>query len=566
MPRPLDFFLWLDGSPARYWILAWSLFALLFLAAVLPSVAGTSWRRWNSPGAYAGLTLLTLLGFRWPGIAQNFELQNPDESQLIAGALTLAHYGYYSGVVDCGSSGPLDIFPLVLPKLMGSPLDYIATRAVGLLLLWGSCVFAWLTLLRVVGDRPGRLLVMPMVCVIAFTHHADFVQYSSEQAPIFFCALAIWLALGAFSPAGRVISRWRLALAGGTLSLLPLAKLQATPFGLCAGLCILAWIFRQEKTPWRTRFADAGWLVGGTVAALLLVGAAVVHGGGVADFYQTFWLANLHYAQSRDYAWSEFGGEIGFLIHLVWGFGHYFIPALVLVGLGLCAWPRLPHALRRFAVFGALLFLTGFFVVVAPGRGFQHYLQFFIFPTTLFLGFIYGGLATGASRPLFAGLWLALAVLVGVGPQVWFRTHDDNPYHGYLQQARARAISPVAQQILSYARPGDTLTVWGWMPTFHVQTQLPQGTRDAHAERQISPNELQPYFRERYFSELEKNQPALFVDAVGDNNFGYHNRTENSHETIARLGDFIRTHYVLVADFDSSRIYLRKDRWAELHP
>ena len=566
MPRLLDVFLWLDGSVARYWTVAWSLFVLWFVSALVPYEARQRWRRWNHPAVFAGLMLLILVAFRWPGIGQNFELVNPDESQLLAGALTLLHHGHYWGVVDCGSAGPLDMIPLVLPRLLGLPLDYTTARSVGLLLLWGSCVFAWLTVRPIAGDRLARLVIMPMACCLAFTHYSDFVQYSSEQAPIFFSALAVWLALGAFSATGTVISRVRLALAGGVLSLLPLAKLQTAPFTVLVGACALVWIFQQAGSPWRSRFADAGCLAGGAVFSLGLMGLAVARGGGFADFYQTYWLPNLNYAQARDYPWAEFGDRLVSLVRLVWGFDYFIVPALVLVAIGLAGWPRLPRPARRPVVFGALLFLAGFFVVAAPGRAFQHYLQFLIHPTSLFIGLLFAGLAGGTSATLGRSLWLAIVLLLGVGPQVYYRSHDGNPFHGHLREARANAVGAVARHILLYARPGDTMTVWAWMPTFHVQTQLPQGTRDAHAERQISANLLQAYFRQRYFSELEKNRPAIFVDAVGEKNFGYHNRGVNTHESIPWLGEFIGTNYVFAADIETSRVYVRKDRWRELHP
>jgi hypothetical protein len=561
----LDFFLWLDGSAMRYWTLAWTVFGLWFLSALLPAEPGTRWHRWNHPLVYAGLMLLMMAAFRWPGIGQNFELGNPDESQLLAGALTMLHDGQYWGRVDCGSAGPLNMLPLLLPKVFGQPLDYTGARCVGLLLLWGSAIFAWLTLRRVATERVSRLLIMPMACVLSFIHYGEFVQYTSEQAPVFFCGLAVWLTVTAFGPEGTVVSRHRLALAGGIASLLPFAKLQAAPFGVCLGLWALAAVFRQKINPWRTRLAEAGWLAGGALAALGLMGLAVLRGGAAADFYQTYLLTNFNYTQARNYPWSAAGERLGYLVDQVWGFDRYFIPALVLLALGLAAWGRLPPATRRLALLGGLLFITGLFVVVAPGREFEHYLQFLILPVSLLVGVLYAGLCA-AVRPLGRALVISLVVLAGVGPQVYFRSHDQNPFLGYLQDGRANAVGPVTRQILAYRRPGDTLTVWGWMPAYHVQAQLPQATPDAHTERAISSNPQQAYFQRRAFAALAKNPPAVFVDAVGENNFGYHNRAANAHENFPWLRAFVADHYVLVADIETSRVYIRQDRWAEAHP
>lgn len=562
-----DLFLWLDGSAARYWTVAWTVFGLWVAASVLPRSPARWGQRWNSPAIYAGLTLLMLVAFRWPGIGRNVQLDNPDESQLIAGALTVLHHGHYWGVVDCATAGPLDLIPLLLPRLLGLPLDYTTARCMGLLLLWGACVFAWLTLRRAAGnDQSARILVMPMASCIAFTHCPDFVQYTTEQAPIFYCALALWLALGAFSATGEPVGRIRLALAGGLLGVLPFSKLQAAPFALCVGIWMLWWIVRASTLTWRARLLAAGWVVGGGLGTLALMGLAIARGAGAAEFHHAFWQANLNYAEARAYPWAEAGPHLLSLVRLVWGFDSYFFPAGFLILLGLAGWPWLPPEARRRALFGAGFFLTGIFVVLAPGREFQHYLQFVILPTSLFIGLLFAGWVDGSRRPWARPAWLVLILLVGVGPQVYYRTHDDNPYHGGLPDTKIRAVGAVARHIRHLAQPGDTMVVWGWMPTFHVQTQLPQGTQDAHAERQISPNQLQAYFRARYFAALEKNRPAIFVDAVGEENFGYHNRGANGHESLPWLEEFVRRNYVLSADLETTRVYLRKDRAAALSP
>ena len=65
---------------------------------------------------------------------------------------------------------------------------------------------------------------------------------------------------------------------------------------------------------------------------------------------------------------------------------------------------------------------------------------------------------------------------------------------------------------------------------------------------------------------LRAEVEGRFVDAVGENNFGYHNRAANAHENFSWLRTFVADHYVLAADIDTSRVYIRRDRWAETHP
>ena len=53
-----------------------------------------------------------LLAFRWPTLWIPHQ-QNPDESQLIAGAIALRHDPVFRRSVDGGTAGPLDFYPLL---------------------------------------------------------------------------------------------------------------------------------------------------------------------------------------------------------------------------------------------------------------------------------------------------------------------------------------------------------------------------------------------------------------------------------------------------------------------
>jgi len=88
--------------------------------------------------AFSGTLLLLIFGFRWPGIAQNEELQNPDESQLIASALTMADTGRYWGRIDGRDDRAAGPLPLAVPKLLGFRVDYVCAHAVQAFLLWGA--------------------------------------------------------------------------------------------------------------------------------------------------------------------------------------------------------------------------------------------------------------------------------------------------------------------------------------------------------------------------------------------------------------------------------------------
>src|SRR5256886_9378628 len=56
-------------------------------------------------------------------------------------------------------------------------------------------------------------------------------------------------------------------------------------------------------------------------------------------------------------------------------------------------------------------------------------------------------------------------------------------------------------------------------------------------ERTINPNPQHGYFQQRAFTALSKNPPAVFVDAVDKNNFGYDYPPSTSHEKLPSARD-----------------------------
>ena len=117
---------------------------------------------------------------------------------------------------------------------------------------------------------------------------------------------------------------------------------------------------------------------------------------------------------------------------------------------------------------------------------------------------------------------------------------------------------------------GDSLSVWGWMPSYYVETGLSPATRDAVGHSLISPGPYQSYFRNRYLGDLQRSRPVIFVDAVARGAFlGPFGQAEK-HESFPELARFIDENYALWVDIqiepgDSPvRLYLLKERLAKL--
>ena len=136
-------------SPVLGWLLL-----MLAAAAVLGSNRIKAPPRWFWWLVLAG----ALLAFRWPLLWAPHQ-QNPDESQLIAGAITLRHDPVFWRSVDGVTAGPLDYYPL-LPAAWGDGVaSYAIARLIGLATVFGTIVFAGETLALLFGLTVARAAV-----------------------------------------------------------------------------------------------------------------------------------------------------------------------------------------------------------------------------------------------------------------------------------------------------------------------------------------------------------------------------------------------------------------------
>lgn len=562
---------WLDANPTWHLTFAWTLFALLVLTATLPLVAGLpaslaagSARRMlrlgASPWAFAILVPLSMAAFRWP-FWFDPQIGNPDEAQMIAGAITLAKYPVFWGSVDGTTHGPLSDYVLLLPWLIGAPIDFVTARIVALVLEAGALLCLWRALRLVMPEGIARVAILPGCAFWSFVTFFDLVEYSSELVAQFLAAAALW-ALASATTASARGRRSRLFVFGSLIGLIPYAKLQGVPLVAALALLGLASILglAPELRPHRrgdllALALGVAWFSGLTLAFVLFHGV-----------FDSFWAGyitnNLLYANSGHLTHAamlqrllscELSGSTMFT--------PYFLGSLA--ALLACAIPAYlgGRASARWLAIGWLLFLAGVFTTISPRREFTHYLHFMVVPLGLFTGVHLAACVTWLSRwapqAQAIGVSCAVFLVASLVPPIVSCAAEGAPLSGRLAQHLAERISPVSQFLLAHQSPGDRLALWGWMPHYHVETGLPQATREAHSSRQIEAGPMQDYYRRRYLRDIRRSRPRWFVDAVGGTNFAYTDRSRQGHEILPELAAFIAQDYELVADLQGSRIYRR---------
>jgi hypothetical protein len=171
------------------------------------------------------------------------------------------------------------------------------------------------------------------------------------------------------------------------------------------------------------------------------------------------------------------------------------------------------------ALIAAYLALT-IFVIIEPGTKFHHYFLLATGPITLIFLWIARlwrkSSGSPSARPLPVA-WAISFVVVATLPALLWRELDpfsEGPARQIFHMP-PMADEPVVHFINSMAKPGDTLVIWGWVPSYFVATQLSPGSHEVVGGDYELPGPGGDAARARLLGDMEKSRPRFFVDAVG---------------------------------------------------
>ena len=541
-------------TPLLYYVVA---FAVLLGFSVLASTTHENFPKpWNSEWLFLALAGCTVLIWRWPAMFWPYPF-NIDEGAFAACALKATHDLVPWRGFDGGSSGPLNPDILALPALFGGEITFFSTRVIGICLLIVATYVLYFIVKWTEGNRIARLAEVPPVTLLSLTRARDFLQYSSEQLPIFLTMIALGGAvLLATRARTKVLRLVCCAVSGLSLGSVAFAKLQALPIAFAVlAFLVGAIILRRESSP-KNALAEL---------VTVIITFCVVPGAIIFSLWRTgewHYAINSYLGSAATYI--EAGGRIGlgFLFGTVYSYTVFAVCSFVVIAAGLVMlrgrWRLTAHSIAALAWAVAFL-LVCLFAIYVPGRAFPHYLLFSVLPLAYCVACVLG-------LTFKAHLWKDKEVLISGVIVAWFVIPAlsialilPSPYLLYFFSEVPMAPDPPVQAIARYASPGSRLAIWGWMPQFHVFTQTIMATRDNQTGGQIIAGPSRAYARELYLSALRAAPPPVFVDAVAPGSFAYRDRATQGYETFPELAVFINDNYLLKEDVEGIRIFVAKD-------
>ena len=549
----------------------------------------------DHPAVFFLLVCGTLLVLRLPQIRWNAEL-NPDESQMVAQGMRLLAHPVPWRDMDSTTSGPLNTMWLTLPMCFGAPATWPTARWV----LWGTTcltLFLLYLTLRCFGTRAeAQFALLPTVFFYAFCDSADFVHYNTEALSVLLLSAGFYLLAREWT--GGQPSQVRLFLLGLAAGSITFAKLQAAPlavFLVMVGLAQIVVYHRKSGRPWKACWREPLALCVGAVAVPSLVLGVVTVYGALGDFWKSYILAASYYVKEP----VVFRQPWRTLFLQYSDATPYLVGTLAALGslLWACAASRVRLPGRLFwpliVMLADAVLTTGCLLV--SGKPFWHYLILFAPPLGLICGLVFFVGKTKLERRSGSGLelsskgrtdsarehalprttvafsaWLLVFALCVAAIQ-FQRVPSFLRMTRYYSKTRTRK-SVLADFVSRVSQRGDSMSVWGWVPAYYVETGLSPATRDAVSHYLMSPGPYQSYFRNRYLEDLEKSRPVAFVDAVARGAFLGPSGKAEKHEGFPELARFINDNYSLwvdikLAEGDSPvRLYLLKDRLAKLAP
>jgi len=534
---------------------------------------------------------------------------NPDEGQFLASADKLFYDADFFRAADCGTSGPLNIYPLMLPSVFGISPDFASSRVIALGALFLCIYLLYRTVLLIAPDDIARIAILPAAGMFAVFKNVGFVEYSSEDIPVLLVSLALYTAV-------RVLRRpanYRVPIfvIGVLSSAAFFAKLQAVPImAVLAGIAIAyVYVTGGARTGWWSALLFAAG-----AATLQIINAALCLTTGVwRNFWMSYIVTNLHYADvetrfvtglspflsylgafdevrlllftllglaaayafqrlrrkpaTASIAFLETAGVSAVAISLAVFLYVSNVPAvaayLALIAIAvvpmylLLRWRERPPGKDPAQWFGLLIVLflaASVFSVYEAHRPFPHYLLFLFIPISMTIAWM-------LMRETNIAFVAVTVVLTLVCQAYLWGTEDDHVFKNVTATIRA----PEGDFIRSMTTPEGRIEVWGWTVVPYLASGRVPATRDTNMANFFRWPEITKYYRGRFLRDLKSDPPEMFIDAVGPASFGMVDPRLFNFAQFHEIEAFISTYYVHSADLYGERYFLRRDLAARSH-
>lgn len=540
-----------DSEPKLYWAVCNLLLVTSALLSFYPLLKTPQEKLKLYMYLLLSVFTLTFVAFRLPIVVYNLPL-NPDESVFIVGAMTLAENPVYWESVDGCTSGPFSFYAITaFCEIFRQPYDYVSARIVGLCLMISSIVLNFFTLRRFFSTISAAISTFCVVAFLSTTRYYDYVHFGSEHLPIFL--LSIMGLLYALMAKNQEIKKEHLFWFGFVAGMVPFAKLQAAPISTLIALLTYWLVYQKKRQQFITYF---GILTASGLCTPILLIASGVSLGFLDDFWLFYIKNNLGY-----------GSNVSIIDGIIRSFGdplNIFTKIILVLGVLIIAYKisyKKEFKFTSVSVFILALVASSLFSVFKPGFMFHHYLLLLVFPTSLLLCYFIKEIL---SLPNLYIKKLSISAMLVIILSFTLTANAKNEFVTVNPSKRSMVVSPISREILKYTLPNEPLVIWGESGSHYLETKRIQGVKWSHTYWGMYSQSQRKLFRQEYVKQFQTILPPVFIDTHAKKS-SFITRKDCGFETVPELKKVIDEKYHFLAEINQQRIYVRKDRIAEIN-
>lgn len=548
-------------------ILSWKILALLWILTLCFIIIRYAHKSESSSRyIYSYLTLgsIGIIGFRLPDLV--LPMLNYDEADWVVYAATLWKKPIFWRDVDATTSGPLNIYPLLIIKILGGKINYFTLRLFSLLFCCiPTFIFSFQVLKKYATPLISTVLTAPLAVAFATLNETDLVSFDSTYIPMVVIAFAYQLLLSIEYIKYKVPAAMALAF---ILGLLPFFKLQTVPVGIGLGL----WLLYKAHFLWRLPIRSIFYILISSLVPSILVGICVFALNIQTDFWESYVRNNLLYAevgvvgQEKDW-WFKVRVPL-YLISVSPTISSFFYSfgAISLVSSLYCFinFTRMQLKNKIDLVGSIVVFSLSYYSISQPGNICHYYLILLIVPL-----FFLTSISFLNARKLFDShewnyqiVMYILFLSATIGLQGFVNIGNGSLGVKIINEGyRGMGSTPLIEEMKKFVKPNDYIAVLGCRSDIYVFTNTLLGIRESQTVRMHFPfkNQQVDYYQNRIASDIITNKPKLVIDAALNSNISYpYNDSTTMYENYSIVQQAIDSNYSYYATVDKIRILVRK--------
>jgi len=476
---------------------------------------------------FLSFNLLCFILLRLPSFAAN-EL-NADEGEWIAGASTLSFDPRFWLSVDGTTSGPLNIFPLTIISKLGIPIGFASARFFKMLVFDFPMILCVYHCIKGIADKLSAMLsVFLLTIFLGALVQKDIYAYGSENVPMFLIAVELLLLSVSLSKPFFAIN----IFSGLIVGMLPFSKLQSAYIAVLLGITHFSVIIFWHSNDLKKKLLQGSTFVISAITPLIVLLVYLKANHLTDDFLQSYVFNNISYTAKISMLQTWMMPIL--LCKKVKGLALLFAITLAFFLFALINLSKELHSIAKkekaISIFILLFLLISWYSIGKPGRGFEHYLNFIYLPFVVSCGYSYFLIRQYTPASVFTKRYIPSIICFLIVFQFCVVFYNGNYLIQRLVLHGKVRTNPICNEIKKLRKNSeDRLVVWGWQITdtgwgshnkYYLESDLIQGTRESHSERQQSTFEQNnsktlaqfEYYRNRYMGDIRKNRPIFFID------------------------------------------------------